>query len=288
MIASPFTYVRASSVGRALELMALYGDDAKVLAGGQSLVSMMKLRLLNPATLIDLGDLAELRTIWKADGTIRIGALTTHATLASDASIAVTAPVLRDAASILGDLQVRNLGTIGGSAAHADPAADYPAVLLALDATISMRSREAARSVSADIFFLGTFETVLTDRELLTEIAFAPAPVSAYVKLEHPASGYAVVGAAVRLELAGALIRSARVALTGLSDIAFRSAGVEAALIGVDTRDEAAVSRAAHGAATGKFVTGDQHAPPDYRTAVADVIVERAVRLAATRGERDV
>ena len=285
MITAPFAYYRARDVADALELLAKHGDDAKFLAGGQSLVSMMKLRLVNPAVLIDLSDVAALRSIGQADRTLRIGALTSHADVAGNPLIAEMLPALHDAAGVIGDPHVRNRGTLGGAAAHGDPAADYPAVLLALDARITLQSQRGTRVVAADEFFLGMFETALASDELLVDIAFAAAPASAYEKLEHPASGYPVVGAAVRLIVTGNVIREARIALTGLGEAAVRVPHVERALAGVDIAGEGAIAGACSDAAANIDIAGDLHAPADYRAAMADVFTERAVRRAILRAD---
>lgn len=287
MIPSAFSYVRATDVDDALRLLRESGGEAKLLAGGQSLVPMLKLRLANPGRVIDLGGIVPLRKIDATGNRVRLGALATHANVAADASVRAAAPALTDAAGVIGDPQVRNFGTIGGSTAHSDPGADYPATLLALDAIISLTSAGGTRDVSADEFFVGMYETSLdTSSEILTEISFERAPISAYVKLEHPASGYAIAGGAVRLAVAGGTIVAARVAITGVGDIAFRAAHVEAALVGVAVGDVAAIKRAAAGAARGIEGQGDVLTPPDYRLAMADVVVERAVRRALSRGEQ--
>ena len=232
MIPVAFDYFRARDVPDALRLLGEHGDDAKLLAGGHSLIPMMKLRLAAPGVIVDIGAIAGLSGI-KHDGKrIEVGALTTHAALASSRELAAHAPVLYQAANELGDPQVRNRGTVGGACAHGDPSADYPAVMLALDATFTLTGAAGTRDVGADAFFVGMFETALDAREILTSIAFAAAPNSAYAKFHHPASGYAVVGAAVNLSLGGGRIAAARVAFTGVGDAAFRARGVEAALAG--------------------------------------------------------
>ncbi len=284
MIPVAFNYVRARDVPDALRLLEEAGDDGKILAGGHSLIPMMKLRLAAPGTIIDIGAIPDLAGI-KHDGKrIELGALTTHAALASSRELEQHAPVLYQAANELGDPQVRNRGTVGGACAHGDPSADYPAVMLALDATFTLTGESGTRDVDADAFFVGMFETALDPLELLTSIAFASAPNSAYEKFHHPASGYAVVGAAVKLDLAAGRIAAARVAFTGVGDAAFRAPGVEAALAGVWTDDSAALDAACRDAAAGIEARGDTFASGEYRAAMADVFVRRAVAKALQPG----
>jgi carbon-monoxide dehydrogenase medium subunit len=280
MIPVAFSYVRARDVPDALRLLEEHGDEAKLLAGGHSLIPMMKLRLAAPGVIVDIGGIPGLSRIAHDGKRIDIGALTTHAALASSRELAEHAPALSQAANELGDPQVRNRGTIGGACAHGDPAADYPAVMLALDATFTLTGDSGTRDVGADAFFIGMFETALHSREVLTSIAFTAAPHSAYAKFHHPASGYAVVGAAVNLTLAGDHIAAARIAFTGVGDAAFRAPGVEAALSGVAIADAAKLDAACRGAAAGIEARGDAFASGEYRAAMADVFVRRAVAAA--------
>ena len=280
MIPVAFNYVRARDVPDALRLLAEYGDEAKLLAGGHSLIPMMKLRLATPGVIIDMGGIAGLTGIAHDGKRIDIGALTTHAALAASRELAEHAPVLYQAANELGDPQVRNRGTVGGACAHGDPSADYPAVMLALDATFTLTSDAGTRDVDADAFFIGMFETALDPLEVLTSIAFGAAPHSAYAKFHHPASGYAVVGAAVKLTLADGRIAAARVAFTGVGDAPFRARGVEAALAGVKPDDDAAIDAACRDAAAGVDARGDTFASGEYRAAMADVFVRRAIGAA--------
>ena len=282
MIPAAFDYVRATSVEDALRLLEQHGGDAKLLAGGHSLIPMMKLRLAAPAVLIDIGAIPQLDAIEVSGDRITIGALTKHATLAASDALRKSAPALWDAANDLGDPQVRNRGTIGGASAHGDPSADYPAVLKALDATFTLTGKSGVRRLQADAFFTGMFETALGEQELLTQIAFDAAPTSAYLKFHHPASHYAVVGAAVALTMNGSTIGSARVAITGVGDAAFRSGGVERALAGVDPNDADAVKAACASAAAGATARSDTFASGAYRSAMADVFAARAVVRAAS------
>ncbi|HYZ14944.1 MAG TPA: xanthine dehydrogenase family protein subunit M [Candidatus Acidoferrum sp.] len=281
MIPVSFDYVRAGSVEEAVQLLEQHGDEAKVLAGGHTLIPMMKLRLAVPATLIDITGIPQLDAIVRTGNRVVIGALATHAALAASEELRQAAPALWDAANQLGDPQVRNRGTIGGASAHGDPAGDYPAVLLALDATFTLVGPGGARELGASEFFLGMCETALGPGEILTRIAFDAAPNSAYTKYAHPASHYAVVGAAVALDLAHETIRSARVALAGISDAAFRAGSAEQGLVGVDVRDGAALKRACNGVASGAEGRSDTFASAAYRAAMAEIFVLRAIERAA-------
>jgi carbon-monoxide dehydrogenase medium subunit len=283
MIPATFDYVRAGSVDEAIALLEQHGDDAKLLAGGHSLIPMMKLRLAAPATLIDIGAIPQLGAITAEGGRIRIGALTTHAALADSETLKTSAPALWDAANALGDPQVRNRGTIGGASAHGDPSADYPSVLHVLEASFTLVGKGGRRELPAAEFFRGMFDTALEKNEVLTQIAFDAAPKSAYVKFDHPASHYAVVGAAVAITMSGDAIGSARVALTGIGDAAFRAASVEQALIGVNPHDAAALKAACAGAAVGVDARSDVFASGAYRAAMADVFLARAIGRAASR-----
>ena len=282
MIPAAFDYVRASSVEDAIRLLGEHGEDAKLLAGGHSLIPMMKLRLAAPAVLIDIAEIPQLAGITVSGNRITIGALTKHAALAASDDLRKHAPVLWDAANDLGDPQVRNRGTIGGASAHGDPSADYPAVLQALDATFTLAGKGGTRELRAAEFFRGMFETALGPNELLTQIAFDAAPSSAYVKFHHPASHYAVVGVAAVLKLAGGAIASARIAVTGIGDAAFRSSAAESALQGVNPNDADAVKAATAGTARGVQARSDTFASATYRSAMADVFAARAVAKAAS------
>jgi carbon-monoxide dehydrogenase medium subunit len=200
MIPSVFDYVRAASVDDAIRLLGDHGEDAKILAGGMSLIPMMKLRFASPQTLIDIRKIPSLTGITVSGDRVTIGALTNHAAIAADAGLRKAAPALWDAANVLGDPQVRNL----------DPAADYPAVMLALEAEFTVAGPQGERKIAATEFFRGMFETSLGEREILTSVAFDAAPASAYVKFHHPASHYAVVGAAAVLSLRDGAIGTAR------------------------------------------------------------------------------
>ncbi|HEV3088584.1 MAG TPA: xanthine dehydrogenase family protein subunit M [Candidatus Elarobacter sp.] len=283
MIPTAFDYVRATSVENAIELLGTHGGEAKLLAGGHSLIPMMKLRLAAPSVLIDIAGIPNLDQIDTASDPIAIGALTRHAKLAESDELRAKAPALWDAANDLGDPQVRNRGTIGGASAHGDPSADYPAVLQALHATFTVAGKGGTRNLSAAQFFRGMFDTALAPDEVLTKISFAAAPKSAYVKFHHPASHYAVVGVAAVLNMDGGTIASATIAITGVGDFAFRAGAAEAALKGVNPKDTDAVRAACAGAARGVTARSDTFASATYRSAMADVFTARAVAKAAAR-----
>jgi carbon-monoxide dehydrogenase medium subunit len=284
VIPAAFGYQRPASIEEALKII---GSDpgAKLLAGGQSLLPLLKLRLGSAETLVDIGRLPGLKGVRKLDdGRIAIGALTTYADL-------LESPVreyglFRDALPHIGDLQVRNRGTVGGSVAHADPASDLPACLLALDAELVIRSASGERTAGVDGFFDGPFTTALQSGEIVTEIRL-PGPRddagSAYVTLEQPASGYAMVGvAAVVIVNDHDGIASANVALTGVGDHPYRASAVESALAGSDGSKASIAAAAAH-ATDGVEVNSDIHADREYRTAMAAVYTRRAIESALAR-----
>ena len=278
-----FDYVRAGSVGEALALLAQH-DEAKLLAGGHSLIPLMKLRLADPGTLIDIGRIPELKGISKSNGTIRIGALTTHAMLAASDDVP---GCLHDAENLVADVQVRNVGTIGGNVVHADPASDPPTVLTALNATFHITGNGGQRAVAAADFFTGVFETAVGDNEILTAIEIAAETAgtgSAYAVMENPASGYAMVGAAAVVTMSGDRCSSASVAVGGLTPTATRAPSVEAALVG-NVLDASTIAAAAAAVQSdlGDIVLGDMHAGKDYRKAMATVYVKRALTTAVER-----
>jgi carbon-monoxide dehydrogenase medium subunit len=286
MIPAAFAYQRATTVDEALSLLMAHGADAKVIAGGQSLIPLMKLRLARPDRLIDIGRLDELKGVRQRDGGLSIGPLTTYAQLLADPVVTRYA-LMADALPRIGDVQVRNRGTIGGSIAHADPASDMPAVLLALDAELVLRSaHEGERTVPISTFFEGPFTTAIGDEELLTEIRVMPSSNvygSAYRALEQPASGYAIVGVAAVVGGSGdGNLSDVRIAVTGVGDHAYRAGTAEAALKGTKG-DADAVKAAAAKVTDGIDVQGDIHADSAYRTAVAAVMAQRAIDAAVSR-----
>ena len=281
MIPSTFDYARPGSLDEAFALLAKHGDDAKILAGGHSLIPMMKLRLAEPALLVDLAGIPDLSGITFDGSRFTIGAMTKHAAVAASDDLRKHAPVLWEAANAVGDPQVRNRGTFGGALANGDPACDYAAVAFALAATFTIGGKNGTRDESAAGFMTGMFETSLKPGEVLLRVSFEAAPHSAYAKYHHPASHYAMVGAAVALRLEGGKIGSARVGITGVGDHAYRASNVEKALAGISASDADAVKAACAGAASGQDVRSDTQASATYRAAMADVFTARAVRAAA-------
>lgn len=285
MISTPFAYSRPASLDEALGLLA-GGADTKVIAGGQSILPLLKLRLASTERLVDIGRLNELRGVRQLDdGRIAVGALTTYRELMD--SPARHYGMLQDAVPGIGDVQVRNRGTVGGSIAHADPASDLPACLLALDAEIVARSSGGERVIPATQFFRGAFETALEAGEVLTEIRL-PGPRddagSAYASLEQASSGYALVGvaaAAVRGGPGGPIV-FATIAVTGVGEMPYRATAVETALTGSDGSEAAVAAAAAH-ATDGIAVRSDIHADAAYRTAIAAVYARRAIEAALAR-----
>jgi aerobic carbon-monoxide dehydrogenase medium subunit len=290
VIPATFAYDRATSVEEALELMRTHGDEAKIIAGGQSLLPLMKLRLARPERLIDIGRIASLRGVRTLpDGRLAIGSLTTYADLLDDASI-MSMGAFSDALPRIADVQVRNRGTIGGSIAHADPASDLPAILLALDAEVVARSASRGeRAIPIGGFFESAFVTNLDADELITEIrvpAMSPAHASAYARLEQPASGFAIAGVCAVLGRSGSgsseAIDDVRIAVTGVGDSAYRATGAEDALRG-GPAEGSALSAAAHKVTDGIDVQGDIHADRPYRSAMAVVMARRALEAASAR-----
>jgi carbon-monoxide dehydrogenase medium subunit len=282
MYASSFDYVRPASVAEALQLLA-QDANAKALAGGHSLLPAMKLRLAQPGKLVDISRLGDLKGITASGGKLSIGALSTHADIAGSSEVKKHSPALATACGLVGDMHVRNWGTIGGNLAHADPASDPPTVVLACGGMIHVQGSGGKRSVSADNFFVDLFTTDLKPGELITaiEIPDHSGQKSAYVKMSHPASRYAIVGVAVVLEMEGSRCKSARVAVGGATPKATRSPGAENALAGSGL-DDAALKKAADAlmADIAGSVMGDAHAPAEYRRQMAGVYLKRAVKAA--------
>lgn len=285
MIPAAFEYHRPASVSEALQLLQRL-SDAKLLAGGHSLLPMMKLRLTSPAHLIDLGRIEAMRYIRQDGQTLAIGALTTHWAIESSQLAHTTAPALAEAASRIGDVQVRNVGTIGGSLAHADPAADYPAAMLALDGQVVAESPRGRRTIPSVEFFTGIFTTALAPDEVLVEIrvpAISGRTGQTYLKFPHPASGFAVVGVAAVITRDGAgRCTRARVGITGVGPAAYRPTAVENQLTGA-ALDEKSVAAASAHAADGVNVNEDLFASAEYRAHLARVFTKRAVLAAAQR-----
>ncbi|MXW30635.1 MAG: xanthine dehydrogenase family protein subunit M [Chloroflexi bacterium] len=286
MFPAQITYHRAGSVAEAVQLLS-DNEGAKLLAGGHSLLPLMKLRLAAPAVLVDIGRIEALKGVSASGGGITIGALTTHAEIASSDLVQQHAPVLAEAAALVGDPAVRNRGTIGGSVSHADPASDQPTVLTALGATFNVTGPGGDRSIAAADFATGLLENALAENEVLTSISVPSVPSgagSAYVKFPHPASRYAVVGAAAVLAVSGGACSSASVAVGGVETTPVRASSVEAALAGSDLSDAAldAAAAAVAGDLNGDAM-GDVFASAEYRRAMAAVYVRRALGAAASR-----
>ena len=286
MYAADFDYYRAQSLGDAQALLAAH-PGAKLLAGGHSLIPLLKLRLAAPSAVIDIGRITELRGVSINDGQIRIGALTTHAELAASADLRRSAAALAEAAAIVGDPAVRNRGTIGGNVAHADPASDLPTVLVALGARVIAVGPRGERTIDAGSFFTGIMTTALEENEILAAIVVPASEAgegSAYVKFAHPASRYAVLGAAASVRLKDGTCTAASVAVGGLLPSARRARAVEAALTGAAPTDaQVATAAAKVDADLGDEVTGDIFASAEYRRAMAPVYVKRALLAAAAR-----
>lgn len=287
MIPSSFDYIAAKSLDEALSLLAKHKDDAKILAGGHSLLPAMKLRLMQPKVLIDLGRIKDLSYIKEEGGKVRIGAMTTHFQVETSDVLRRSCPLLPETATHLGDMQVRNKGTIGGSLAHSDPAADWPAAILALDAEIVATSAKGDRVIKAADFFVEMLTTALQPGEILREIRVSGSKgkaAQAYVKVRHPASGFAVVGVAVNLAIDGGKCQSAGVGITGVSPKAYRAAKVEGALKG-GALDAKTLAAAATHAADGVDINSDLYASAEYRKQLAAVYTRRALEMAVSRAK---
>jgi carbon-monoxide dehydrogenase medium subunit len=288
MFAPSFDYYRARSVTEASELLRKY-PGAKVLAGGHSLIPLLKLRLAAPPAVVDIGRIPDLKGISRKDGVVRIGALTTHAEIAASPVIREHCPALAEAAQLVGDPAVRNRGTIGGNVAHADPASDLPTVLTALGARFEITASSATKLSNAASFFTGMMSTTLGEHDLLVAVEVPVKPADqgqAYVKFVHPASRYAVVGVAAALTVSGGDCTAAAVAIGGLVPQATRAAGVEQAIKGQRLSADS-IARAAADVSRdlGDDVLGDLYASAEYRRAVAPVWVKRALTAAADRAK---
>ena len=286
MFPANFGYVAARSVEEALQLLAKHGEEGKLLAGGHSLIPAMKLRLQSPQMLIDLGAVPGLRGARVHGNNLVIGALTVHTDVASSDLVRKHVPGLAEAAAVIGDMQVRNRGTIGGSVAHADPAADLPVILTALNATFVVQSSSASRIIAADNFFTDFFTTAMNANEILTEIR-VPIPSAgsgtAYAKLPHPASGYVVVsaGALITRQQSGACA-SARIALGGMGSGPIRAVATETELQGKPLTPQV-IAAAAAKAADGTDPDGDTYASGAYKRHMATVYARRAIEEAVRR-----
>jgi carbon-monoxide dehydrogenase medium subunit len=286
MIPNNFEYYAPATVEEAVKLVGQHGDDCKILSGGQSLIPVLKLRLAAPAVIVDIGRIKGLKAIKVDGGTIRIGANATHAEIAASAELQQHCPLLCETAAQIGDQQVRNRGTIGGSLTHADPAADWPAAILALDAEVVARSSRGERVIKAADFFVDMMTSAVRPDEIVTEIR-VPKPAqpkaAVYLKVPQSASGFAVVGVAAQLKLNNGQCEDISIGVTGLAPKAFRATSVEAALRG-KAIDDAVVNAAAEKAdAEAADAMEDIHASGDYRRHLARVYARRAVQAAAAR-----
>ncbi len=283
MIPTSFDYVRAGSVKEALNLLAA-GDGSKVIAGGHSLLPMMKFRLVQTPKLVDISRLDELKGVQEYKKGVRIGATTTYADLVSSALLKERCPIVAEVAADIADIQVRNRGTIGGSLAHADPASDMPAVMLALDAEFQLRSKKGGRrTVKAREFFQGAFSTAMTEDELFTDILLGGMGrnAAAYVSFDQAASGYAMVGVCAVVGRKRSTISDISVAYTGVSDVAFLSTSFES--VKGTKCDAAVLQQAATDAVASLQIGGDVHAPENYRRHIAAIAAVRAVETAYER-----
>ena len=281
MIPAVFDYQAPTTIDEALSLLAANPDEAKILAGGHSLIPAMKLRLAQPGMLVDIGRIKDLAYIREEGDQIAIGAMTTHYQIESSALLQKICPLLPDCASHIGDVQVRNKGTIGGSVAHSDPAGDWPAAIIALNAQMVLVGANGERTIKADEFFVDLLTTALTPGEILREIR-VPKPsgrfAHAYQKVRHPASGFAVVGIAVAIRLAAdGSCETAGIGVTGVASKAYRATVVEAALKGQKLNAETIAQAAAH-ASDGVDANSDLYASEDYRRHLAQVYTSRALQ----------
>jgi carbon-monoxide dehydrogenase medium subunit len=285
VIPPSFSYHAPRSIAQTIQLLSEFGDQAKLLAGGHSLLPMMKLRFAQPAALIDINRVPELRGIREEAGLIRIGAMTTERELIESDLLQRRLPLLPEAARLIADPQVRNRGTIGGDIAHGDPANDHPALMMALDASFVLQGPGGERQVAAVDFFLGTFMTVLADDEILTAILIAPPPEGAghgYQKLKRKTGDWATAGAAVMLRMQAGVVSQAAIALTNVAPTALRATAAEAALIGSPLSEVvlAAVRQQVQAQCTpAEDLRGDR----EYKTAMAAEMTVRAIRAAAAR-----
>ncbi len=283
MYPAQFDYHTPGTVKEALDLLGRLKDDAKLLAGGHSLIPAMKFRLAQPKHLIDLRKISGLSGIKEEGGTLVIGAMTTHYAIESSSVVKSKCPVLASVAGQIGDPMVRNMGTFGGSLAHADPAADYPAAIIALGAEMVAEGPKGKRTIKADDFFKGLMTTALAENEILTEVripACGPKVGCAYMKFPHPASRFAVVGVAAVLTVEGGKCAKASIGLTGAGTKAVRAKGVEAALTG-KALDAATIQAAAAKAADGVDVQADLQGSVDYKKHLCTVFARRAIEAAA-------
>ncbi len=282
-----FEYHRPDSVGEAVALLGRYGEEARLLAGGHSLIPMMKLRLATPGHLIDLGGVAALGGIGEVDGAVQIGAMTTQAQVVTSDLLAARFPILRETAELIADPQVRNCGTLGGNVANGDPGNDMPAVMMCLGASYVLSGPEGERQVAAKDFYEGAFATAIREDEVLTGIRIPLAPAGqgqSYHKLKRKVGDYATAAAAVALTLDGGTCSQAAVALTNLAMTPLHAEAAGQALVGTPC-DGAAIDQAVAAAVAITDPAADLRGPVDYRKHVAGVMTRRAIQTALTRAK---
>ena len=279
MIPAAFDYVRAGSLAEAIELLHRDPEGTKLVAGGHTLIPTLKLRLASPALLVDVRGIADLKGISINDNTIRIGALTTHGQLLASEPLYAVLPIFRQAANRIADPQVRNRGTIGGSLANADPAADWPAIVIALDAELEIAGPNGSRRVAAKDFFIDIFSTALEPNEVLVAIHL-PRPVSGarftYRKIRHPASGYAVVGVAVGVRIEDGLVAEMSIGITGAASHAF-SADVATEFLVAKPLSSETIEEAAKLASEATVCLSDRYASAEYRASLVRTETKRAL-----------
>jgi len=288
MIPAQFDYEAPKTLDQAIALLAQHGDEATILAGGHSLIPAMRLRLVQPQLLVDLGRIQDLAYLREEAGQIRIGAMTTHYQIESSERLKEICPLLPDCAAQIGDVQVRNKGTIGGSVAHSDPAGDWPAAIIALRAEMVVVGPGGERVINADDFFVDMLTTALEPSEILRELRITkPAGRfgQAYQKVRHPASGFAVVGVAVSLKFAAdGKCETAGVGVTGVSSKAYRATAVESTLAGKELTEQT-ITEGASQATDGIDANSDLYASEDYRRHLAQIHTRRAITTAVARAK---
>jgi carbon-monoxide dehydrogenase medium subunit len=287
MIPASFDYHAPKTLDEAVALLARLGDTAKILAGGQSLIPAMRFRLASPEALVDLGRIRDLAYVEERGDHLAIGALTREYALEASAAVAKSYPLLLDTAKVIADPLVRNKATVGGNLAHADPANDHPATMLAYNAQVIARGPKGTRTIAIDDLFVGLFETSLVPGEILTEIRI-PRPAAdsggAYLKIERKVGDYAVAAVAVQLELAGKTVKGVRIGLTNVSSIPMRAKNAEAALAGKPLTDDV-LEAAGKAAAAECDPSADLRGQVDYKRDMVRVLTKRAVRRAAERAQ---
>ncbi len=287
MIPANFDYHRPGSIDEAIALLDRFGDDGKALAGGHSLIPMMKLRLAQPAHLVDLQALDELRGISRDGGDIRLGALTTQEEILGSDMLASACPILAEAAALIADPQVRACGTIGGNVANGDPGNDMPAIMMALSASYVLKGPGGARTVAANGFYKGIYDTDMVDNELLTEIRIPTPPAGhgySYQKMKRKVGDYATAAAAVILVMEGGSCARASVTLTNLADTPINAEAAAQALVGTAV-DAGAIAQAADAAMAASDPASDLRGPADFRKHMARVMTARAIAEARSRAK---